>query len=755
MGTHVSIHYDNSAGFTDPYLWVWYTGAVAVADGLKATGTDGFGPVFEVDLKRSDFSFKFKNGPGTSGAWEGPGLDRRFRPLKGAPDAQVMTEIWCRADKAFVYPTLPAAAETDTAASFLRTLTPADGLYLPNSGALSGLGATPLKGGGVLFGLYHPNAGRVFVFGSFNDWQRPGHDTPQPDKFCELKLYRGYFGIPNTWLLVVPEAKHGDEYKFCVQGGVACDDKGRFQQYFTDPYARELGPDYGLNNSKVVDPGAFAWTDQHWQTPDRSKLILYEMSVYGFTEGDKGIVNPGKFAGITERIDAGYFNDLGVTALALMPLSEYPGPQGSTVLGYSTSLFCAVERDFGSCDDLRHLVDSAHGKGLAVILDQVFNHTSNDFNPLYKMILEHPSEEFNPEEGGLYFSGKTRWGNRVATEKEDVQNLLIDACKLMLVEYHVDGFRFDATHTDWMDHGFVLRLAQELSAFRPSVILIAENLPNQQDLNRSGYDGFSQWSDPFHDKMKALLREAVFDNSNFYNADKLADIFYFSKSLYAAHTNNAVNYVESHDESSVSYEVKTNPVLDQPATKERKARLGLFCTMVALGTPMLYMGGEFNVERDRNIVSFDWPDQGPGSNGFYRWASRLIRLRRRYPALQLSGYSPADTGQFAWILGPWMDQRHGGGNLVLGWRLWPTQFAHDAMVVLLNFENRTVTVDLELGARGTWLKLADADNANDIAPEGNNSVNDAAALKSSDGRFVGFDLPSSSCFIYKWERGEW
>ena len=68
-------------------------------------------------------------------------------------------------------------------------------------------------------------------------------------------------------------------------------------------------------------------------------------------------------------------------------------------------------------------------------------------------------------EGGLYFNGATPWGNRVATEKEDVQNMLIDACKLYLAEYHVDGFRFDATSTNYMDHGFMLRLADELKLF--------------------------------------------------------------------------------------------------------------------------------------------------------------------------------------------------------------------------------------------------------------------------------------------------
>ena len=85
-----------------------------------------------------------------------------------------------------------------------------------------------------------------------------------------------------------------------------------------------------------------------------------------------------------------------------------------------------------------------------MLLDQVFNHTDNDFNPLWQMILEHPSEDTRGE-GGLYFNGSTRWGNRIATEKDDVQNMLIDACQLWVREYHVDGFRFDATHSRWMD----------------------------------------------------------------------------------------------------------------------------------------------------------------------------------------------------------------------------------------------------------------------------------------------------------------
>jgi 1,4-alpha-glucan branching enzyme len=733
----ITIHHDNGRSFAAPHLWVWYDGS-AESDDVAPSGQDAFGPVFTVEARRPAFHFMLKDGAGaTAGVWEDDAVRRSYRITPG------VGEIWCRADKAFVFDVEPRRPEAGTAADFLGTVDPVDGSHLPDTDGRSGLGATVLRDGGVLFGLYQPNAARVHVSGTFNDWQAPGH---------ELALYRGWFGVPNLWLGVIPGAAAGDEYKFVVHGGVPRDPSGRFERWCTDPFARELGSDFGHNNSVVVDPSRYAWTDQGFRTPDRADLVLYELSVYGFTEGDPGIKEPGRFAGITQRIEEGYFDELGVNALSLMPLAEFSGVQEARTLGYNPSVFSAIERDFGRPDDLRDLVNAAHEHGLAVLLDQVFNHTGNDVNPLWQAILESPRQEGSTD-GGLYFNGSTRWGNRVATEKRDVQNLLIDTCKMFLTEYHVDGFRFDATHTDYTDHGFVLRMADELTRFRPEVVLVAENLPNQRDLNRSGYDGFSQWADPFHDKMKALLREGVFGDGNFSGTDRLGDIFYFSRSAYAAHTNNTVNYVESHDETSVAFEVGTNPITDQPATKDRKGRLGLFATVVALGIPMIYMGQEFNVDRDRNIVSFPWPPDGTESNGFYRWARRLIHLRRRYPALRIAGDDPAGDGRFTWILGPWMDQAHGGQRAVLGWRLRPNGFAHDTLVVLLNFEPFPVRVDLELGPAGSWLKLADLDRVEDVPPVGTNSAAEPGALRSADGRFGAFDLPGSSGFLYKWGSG--
>jgi 1,4-alpha-glucan branching enzyme len=747
----LKIHFDLQPAFADPHVWIWYDSS-ALPDDVRASGTDSYGAVFDVTVKRKDFGFKFKHGPGVVGPWEADGLDRYYEPVVLTPTGNVEpAEIWVRGHKPFWYPVEPRAAAAPSAADVVAGLPIVEDVYVPRTGGLSGLGATPLRDGRVLFGFYHPNAARVYVIGSFNNFQRPGHDHENPAEFLECALHRGYDGVPNTWLAVTDRARVGDEYKFSVIGGVPRDRHRRPQQHFPDPYTRQFGPDFGFNNSVVCDPSRFRWSDDAWHTPDMHELIVYELSVFGFTEGDPDIEGQhrGKFAGITERIRAGYFNRLGVTALSLMPLTEIPDVQGPGTLGYNPSLYCTVERDFGSPDDLRTLVNEAHTHGLAVLLDVVYNHTSNDFNPLWKMVLEHPDEEASGAEGGLYFHGSTPWGNRVATEKTDVQNMLIDACRLFIHEYHVDGFRFDATHTNYMDHGFLRRLHAELKAAHPRVLLVCENLPNQADLNISGFDGFAQWCDQFHDKLKAMLREGSFDNAQHFDTQNLAEIFFFSRNAYAVHTNNVVNYCVSHDEHSIPHEVGSNPALNHPAGKERKGRLGLFATMVALGQPMIYMGQEFNQEQQRNIVTVHWPDD-VNQHGFFQWASRLISLRRRYPGLKLFGYNPAETGQFTWILGHWMAPHHGGGKRLLGWRSRVNAQVHEALVVLLNFEPFAVTVDLELGIPGLWVKLADIDTVHDLPPAGTNSASDPTALRSQDGRFANFVLPSSSGFIYKW-----
>lgn len=743
MRHKVRIHYDNKNGFLEPVMWVWVSDGATLEREVTPSGKDEFGIYFDLSYNRSSFNFIFKDGPGEEVCWEEEQYNRSFHTHLG-------NEVWTMANRHHIYNVRPAEPKEDVKDYYrqIQNMVMQDNFYFPTTD-VSGLKLPPMLGaniltdGSILFGFFHPYAARVYLAGTFNDWQCPGHPSPTEEKFIEMELYRGFYYQPNIWLARIkpPSSQTPVEYKFYLQGGST-----ETERFTTDPYTRLFSDDFKNRNSVIVDPTKYKWTDQNWRTPDIKDLILYELNIYGFTDNDSDIPEDrqGTFKGVTQRIKEGYFEKLGVTAIALMPTAEVPMKKG---LGYEPCTFMSVEKDFGTPDDFREMVNEAHRHGLAVIMDQVFNHTSNDYNPLWNLIDDGSGE------GGFYFAGKTMWGNKVATGKDEVDNMLIDSCKLFLKEYHIDGFRFDATHSYFLNHKLLHRLAHEIKdkGFKSDTILIAENLPNEKDLNLEGYNGYAQWCNIFHDKIKALLREGTFEGV----ANDLKDIgttFYFAKDRFAAHTNNVVNFCESHDENSVQFEVATGGEhLQDPAIKRRKARLGLMATMVALGQPMIYMGQEFGIERERNRIKVPWDQYSKETSRFYNWTKGLINLRKRYEVLKLSSYDPIADGLFNWVIGPWMGDKRGGQKRVIGWRVNNNRQPGEQMLVMINFEGQDIPVELDFNTPGRWVKLADIENVNDLAPVGNKDPQDPDSIITNDGFMDNFVLPPYSGFIYKYE----
>ncbi len=739
----VTVHYDNGNNFVKPRLWMWAADGTTVEKKVEPSSRDEYGYVFEVLSNRSGFHFKFKDESGKKPVWESRDLDRYYHREMGP-------EIWTVSDLHNVYHVPPALLKGNVREYYHRVenLIYNRNFYVPDTdvsglGTPSMLGANLLKDGSILFGLYHPRAARVYLAGTFNQWQSPVHPLPQEEMFVEMELYRGFYYQPNIWLARVtpPEPPGEVEYKFLIRGGT-----DQLDRMVTDPYTRVYGESYRERNARVVVPVNFQWSDHGWRPPLVKDLLLYELNVYGFTDNDPAIPEEeqGTFRGIIRRIKEGYFTELGVNALALMPTAEVPHKKG---LGYEPCTYMSVEKDFGTPEEFRQMVDVAHNHGLAVIMDQVFNHNSNDFNPLWYLIDD------GSDDGGLYYEGQSMWGNRIATGREEVDNMLIDSCKLFLKEYHVDGFRFDATHSFFLNHRLLHRLAHEIkdTGFKPDCILIAENLPNEADLNLDGFNGYAQWHDLFHDKIKALLREGEFEGVE-NSPEKMGSMFYFGKDDFAAHTNNVVNYCENHDENSVPYEVATGgDYLQDPQVKDRKARLGFFAAIMAVGQPMIYMGQEYGIERERNRIDVNWGRHSPQGE-FYRWSRGVIRLRRRYDGLKVCGYHPIEEGTFTWVLGPWMDNEKGGSRRVIGWRTMDASEEYKRMLVMLNFEAEEVPVEVNFGTPGCWVKLADLEQVNDLPPEGNKDPADHDSVifeegnKSNHSHFV---LPPYSGFLYR------
>jgi maltooligosyltrehalose trehalohydrolase len=274
----------------------------------------------------------------------------------------------------------------------------------------------------------------------------------------------------------------GDLYQFMVDGNGP----------FPDPASRRQP--WGVHGpSMIVDPTAFAWTDGEWRGVAPRDLVIYELHVGTFSP-------EGTFAGARKRL--AHIQALGATAVELMPVADFPGDRN---WGYDGTAIFAPARCYGSPDDLRHLVDEAHGMGLAVILDVVYNHLGPDGNY---------TGAFSP----FYFNDrhKNPWGDGVNLDgpwSRAVRDFFLSNARHWIREYHMDGLRLDATHAlqDDSPRHFLAELAAETRAAAPDrrVYVFAEDDRNLAVIVRPpeqggwGLDGV--WSDDFHHQVRRAL----------------------------------------------------------------------------------------------------------------------------------------------------------------------------------------------------------------------------------------------------------
>ena len=275
--------------------------------------------------------------------------------------------------------------------------------------------------------------------------------------------------------LDVPEAAAGTKYLFRLPDGMTVPDPAsRFQP--SDVH----GP------SEVIDPAAYRWSDGDWKGRPWHEAVVYELHVGAFTP-------EGTFLAAIARLD--YLAELGITAVEIMPVSDFPGGRN---WGYDGVLPYAPDSSYGRPDDFKALVEAAHARGLMVILDVVYNHFGPDGN-------------FLPAYAPQFFTDrhKTPWGAAVNYDGEyskPVREFVIQNAIYWITEFHLDGLRLDAVHAI-LDDGpkHVLdELAERVrsAASRP-VYLVLENEENQAIRLARRADGrpltyTAQWNDDVH-----------------------------------------------------------------------------------------------------------------------------------------------------------------------------------------------------------------------------------------------------------------
>ncbi len=268
----------------------------------------------------------------------------------------------------------------------------------------------------------------------------------------------------------------GERYGFSVDGGpVLPDPRSPWQ------------PDGVHAPSAAVDHRSFSWTDASWVRPGLDGAVIYELHTGTFSPA-------GTFAGVGERLD--HLLALGVTHLELMPVNQFPGSRG---WGYDGVDLYAPHDSYGGPEGLKALVDLCHRRGLAVIVDVVYNHLGPSGNYLGRF--------------GPYFTSRysTPWGEAVnldGPDSDEVRAFFVDNAASWFADYHVDGLRIDAVHAI-LDTSAV-HLLEELASIRPpGGVLIAESDLNDPRIVRAhevgGYGIDAQWSDDLHHALHALL----------------------------------------------------------------------------------------------------------------------------------------------------------------------------------------------------------------------------------------------------------
>jgi 1,4-alpha-glucan branching enzyme len=539
------------------------------------------------------------------------------------------------------------------------------------------MGATPYEGG-VELRVWAPNAKAVAVVGEAAGAARR-----------ELTSEAG----TGMFAARIDGAKAGQHYRYAIttQDGA--------EVLRVDPRSRMISG----NDSVVVDPRAYAWKSKPFTPPARDASVVYELHVGSFNA--PGGTNTGSFTTAIDKLDA--LADLGINTIELMPINGH----GGHGWGYGPQQWFAPHAAYGAPDELRRFVDEAHTRGIAVVLDVVYNHYDGyDQAPLRCFDGTCPGTS-----AGIYFFEqdpyrKTPWGPRPNFAKKEVADFFADNVFAWTTEYRIDGFRHDSVSNIRALDGqgsvpggveLLKRMNEVVESARPGALLVAEDLKGQASITASrtsGGLGFAtQWDGGFQWAVASAASSATDDARNIgavrdallgqYNGDAMQRLL----------------YVESHDTAGndgarLPARIDAADPTSYAARKRAMLAAGLLFT--APGVPMIFMGQEM-LEDTKFIpqpTPLDWAKAVSNApvRAFYK---DMIRLRR-----DADGVSSGLRGKNIAVT----QVNESPGNKVLVYRRWSK--AGDDVMVIANFGATKYTrYDIGVPAAGNWQARVDSD----------------------------------------------
>ena len=566
-----------------------------------------------------------------------------------------------------------------------------------------------INGNNIRICLYAPSKEYVSIKGSWNSEFANGELMKLSDS--------GFWWYEKT-------LSNGDyEYQFNIEGEKLIADPWSEDINWKDIVGIEESADFKRAKTTFsIGSNDYSWSDQNFQRPIINDLIIYELHI-----GDFGSYNSnseyGVFDDITLKIESGYFQDLGINAIELMPIAEF---EGDFSWGYNPSFYMAPESSYGTPEDFKNLVDVAHQNDIAILVDVVFNHLWGS-SPLFQ--LYQPDNNYNWQDHDFdncpYFDDEeSAWGyklehwHNIGGREYRSWKYITDALRIWVEDYHIDGFRFDYTPgIGWggSDNGASF-YADFLKNIDSGLLLIAEE-DNYYQINQSDFD--SGWDYSYFHTLDANLSE-IYSNGHYWgDMDDLWNHINSYNQGYQDHYG-SINYTENHDEGRVLYELTEYQgfTLNEAV---QKSKLGSTILFTSLGVPMIYSGQEFgqnSAHRDQFGYPIAQPLQWENLNtdigqSLMNHYKKLTELRSSYSVFS-DGYNDLKL----------IDNNK---KCIVYWRA----YQNDEVIIAANFDSNAQTLDIEFPHSGIWYNFFTGEE-----------------FEIESNFYGGWTLPSSSAFVF-------
>ncbi|MDG1252934.1 MAG: alpha-amylase family glycosyl hydrolase [Schleiferiaceae bacterium] len=503
----------------------------------------------------------------------------------------------------------------------------------PPSGILDGI--NEINDSTVLLQLHAPGKEFVYVLGNFNGF------LPDSAQFMHRSVNGEKF-----WLTLDLQAGQNYSYQYWIDGLIKVADP--YSELILDPYndggissntwpnlpAYPIGLTTG--HCTLLQPGkpTYAWQNSSFQAPVQTDLRIYELLVRDFS-------SQRNYQMILDTLD--YLERLGINAIEFMPTNEF---ENNESWGYNPSFHMALDKYYGTPDKFKELIDSCHSRGMAVIIDMVFNHAYGQ-SPLVQMYWD--AGQGQPASDNPWFNSTCPhppycWGNDFNHLALETQNFMDRVNTYWLQEFHIDGIRFDYTkgftnggNSGWdvTRQNLLKRLADTLWAVNPNTYVILEH-----------------WGDNNEEKLLSDYGMMLWGNSTYNFRQGAQGYLPGSNIAYGIHKQRGwddahlISYTESHDEERLMYDVLTYGNSSPQGYKTyvlntalRRSELANVFAFAIPGPKMIYMFNELGYDQSINDPCrvcnkpANWGyQQVPERRRLYDVTAAVMQLRKQVPA---------------------------------------------------------------------------------------------------------------------------